>query len=55
MDLEQEIVMCEIEREIAEDEFLRTSSPGAFVGACDWKVELEIVRKERELTRHGNG
>lgn len=48
MDLEREIVRCEIEREVAEREFLATSSPGAFVGMRDWEAELEMVKKERD-------
>lgn len=51
VDLEREIVRCEIERSASEAEFLQTASPGAFVGMRDWADELEIVKREARRER----
>jgi hypothetical protein len=47
VDLDREIVRCEIERSASEAEFLRTGEAGPFVGTRDWEAELELVKKEK--------
>lgn len=54
VDLDREIVRCEIERSASEAEFLKTGRAGPFVGMRDWQAELELVKKEKESEARGN-